>query len=100
MIRRLVLDVLKPHEPTILEVARRLNNIGGVDGVNILIYEIDKEVENAKIVMEGPDLKFDQIKKVLEDLGAAIHSIDEVAAGKVIVEEVKTPQDKRATWLR
>jgi hypothetical protein len=36
------------------------------------------------------------IKKTLEEMGATIHSVDEVAAGKRIVEEVKTPQDGSA----
>ncbi len=29
-------------------------------------------------------------------MGATIHSVDEVAAGNIIVEEVKTPQDRSA----
>jgi hypothetical protein len=100
MIRRLVLDVLKPHNPSILDLSKKLCTLKGIDGVNIITYEIDKDVENVKIVLEGPDIEFEKVKKVLEDNGGAIHSVDEVAAGKRIVEEVKTPQDKSATWMR
>jgi len=48
MIRRLVLDVLKPHRPSVVDLSLALSNLEGVDGVNIMIYEIDQHVENAK----------------------------------------------------
>ncbi len=96
MIRRLVLDVLKPHMPNIVEVSEALSHLKGVEGVNEIINEMDQQVENAKVIVAGTSISFEDIKKKLEELGATIHSIDEVAAGKVIVEEVKTPQDSSA----
>ncbi len=96
MIRRLVLDVLKPHNPNVVELSEVLSHLEGVEGVNIIIYEIDQQVENAKVVIAGNGIDFDGIKKKLEEMGATIHSVDEVAAGKRIVEEVTTPQDRSA----
>ena len=96
MIRRLVLDVLKPHNPSVVEVSEALSHLEGVEGVNVIIYEIDQQVENAKVVIAGSSIDFESIKKKLEEMGATIHSVDEVAAGKRIVEEVKTPQDRSA----
>jgi len=96
MIRRLVLDVLKPHNPNVVELSEALSHLEGVEGVNIIIYEIDQKVENVKIIVAGSSIDFESIKKKLEEMGATIHSVDEVAAGKRIVEEVKTPQDKSA----
>jgi hypothetical protein len=92
-LRRLVLDVLKPLEPSIVELAQILAEIEGVDGVNISIYEIDRRVENAKLTIEGHDLRFDQIGQLIAENGGAVHSIDEVAAGRVLIEDVATPQD-------
>ena len=92
-LRRLVLDVLKPLEPSIVELVQLLADLDGVDGVNISIYEIDRRVENAKITVEGHDLRYDDIADVIGENGGAIHSIDEVAAGKVLIEDVITPQD-------
>jgi hypothetical protein len=96
MIRRLVLDVLKPHQPSVVEVSEALSHLEGVEGVNIIINEIDQQVENAKIILAGTSLSFEDIKDKLKELGATIHSVDEVAAGKKIVEEVMTPQDRSA----
>jgi hypothetical protein len=92
-LRRLVLDVLKPLEPSIEELARALADLEGVDGVNISIYEIDRRVENAKITIEGHDLNYQEIAEIIGENGGAVHSIDEVAAGKVLIEDVATAQD-------
>ncbi|HEC33585.1 MAG TPA: hypothetical protein ENI37_02590 [Chloroflexi bacterium] len=92
-LRRLVLDVLKPMEPSIVELVQLLADLEGVDGVNISIYEIDRRVENAKVTVEGHDLSYDAVADVIEGNGGAIHSVDEVAAGRVLIEDVVTPQD-------
>ena len=96
MIRRLILDVLKPHNPSVVELSEALSHLKGVEGVNVIIYEIDQQVENAKVIIAGSSIDFENIKKRIEELGATIHSVDEVAAGKIIVEEVKTPQNRSA----
>jgi hypothetical protein len=92
-LRRLVLDVLKPLDPSIVELVQILADLEGVDGVNISIYEIDRRVENAKITIEGHALGFEEITGIIEENGGSVHSIDEVAAGKVLIEDVITPQD-------
>ena len=92
-VRRLVLDTLKPHEPTIIEMANKLSELPGVSAVNISIYEMDRKVENAKITIEGDSVLFAQVEKIIEELGGAIHSIDEVVAGKEIIDDAQTLQD-------
>lgn len=92
-LRRIVLDVLKPLEPNIVDMVQRVAQLQGVEGVNITIYEVDHRVENAKITVEGNNLSFSELQTLIEENGAAIHSIDEVAAGKSIIEDVVTHQD-------
>jgi len=92
-IRRLVLDVLKPHEPTIIDMAGILSELAGVEAVNISIYEIDRQVENAKITIEGSDIDCEAVTVTIQANGGAVHSIDEVVAGKMIIEDAETPQD-------
>ncbi|MBL7183039.1 MAG: DUF211 domain-containing protein [Anaerolineae bacterium] len=92
-VRRLVLDVLKPLEPTIIELAQQLSALSGVEAVNISIYEIDRRVENAKITIEGADILYENVLEVIEENGGTMHSIDEVVAGKIIIEDAETLQD-------
>ena len=92
-IRRIVLDVLKPHDPTIIELSSELSDLGGVEAVNISIFEIDLRVENAKITLEGSDLNYDEVQRVIGILGGTVHSIDEVVAGRSIIDDAATPQD-------
>lgn len=94
-IKRLVLDVLKPHQPSILDLARSISKLDHVTGVNLSLLEVDTQTENIKITVEGTNIDFDELEQVIEDMGAVIHSIDEVAAGSKIIEEVETMQDRR-----
>ena len=92
-IRRLVLDTLKPHDPNIIELASRLSDLEGISAVNISIYEMDRNVENAKITIEGDNIPYDVVSKVIDEMGASIHSIDEVVAGKMLIDDAETLQD-------
>jgi len=93
-IKRLVLDVLKPHHPTIVELSSRLSILEGVSGVNLTLDEVDQETESIKITIEGNAISFEMIQQTIAESGAVIHSIDSVSAGKKLVEEVETPQDR------
>ncbi len=95
-VRLLVLDILKPHHPSILEMASELSDLEGVDGVDITVYEIDSKVENVKATIKGIDIDYENVRNCIEEIGASIHSIDKVACGEVIVKEEKTHQDSPA----
>ncbi len=93
-IKRLVLDVLKPHEPTIIELANDLGDVDNVDGVNLSLYEVDQQTENVKITIEGTDINYTMVIRIIENLGGVVHSVDEIVAGKKIVEEEETLHDR------
>lgn len=93
-IKRLVLDVLKPHHPSIIELSKRLGLLNGITGVNCTLEEVDQETESIKITIEGTAIDFAQVEQAITESGAVIHSVDSVSAGKKIVEEVETPQDR------
>jgi len=84
-LKKLVLDVLKPSEPSIVDMAKRLGEMDGVEGVEISVREIDRRVETVKITIEGDNLNFDKINSALDRYGATIHSIDKVAGGKRLI---------------
>lgn len=92
-IRRLVLDVLKPHKPSIVETAERVSDLPSVEGVNGTLFEVDDKVENIKLTLVGEDIDEDAVREEIEDIGGSVHSVDEVICGEQVVEESRTPQD-------
>ena len=93
-IKRIILDVLKPHSPSIIEIAEKLGGLEGITGVNISLEEVDAETDSIKITIEGTNIDYQRVKKEISECGAVIHSIDGVSAGMKIIEEVNTPQDR------
>ena len=92
-LRRLVLDVLKPHSPTLPEFAIKLSSMPGVDGVDVTLIEIDKDTETLKVTIEG-ELDYNMVRSAIEERGGVIHSVDEVMAGVMAVGEA-TPVERR-----
>lgn len=77
-VKRLVLDVLKPHIPNSLDFARALAEQGAGYRVNFTVMEVDENTETVEIVIEGEDIDFDAITQTLSSLGGSLHSIDQV----------------------
>jgi len=76
--RKLVLDVLKPHQPNALEFSTALANLGADYRVKLTVTEVDKNTESTIVTIEGADIHFENIKAAIEKMGASVHSIDEV----------------------
>ena len=93
-IKRIILDVLKPHTPSIIDLAKKLSGLEGITGVNISLEEVDKDTDSVKITIEGSNINYDNVNETISECGAVIHSIDGVSAGMKIIEEVNTPQDR------
>lgn len=92
-LRRVVLDVLKPHDPPLLEFTEQIATGTSVDGVATSLIELDQEVQNVEITIEGESLDYAAIEEAIEDLGGSVHSVDQAAYGEYVVEERRTPQD-------
>jgi hypothetical protein len=89
-VRRLVLDVDKAvARPSILEIGDAIETVPEVEGVNITVTEIDVETVGMDVTIEGENLDYDAIFKAIESTGAVVHSIDQLIAGKRLVERIK-----------
>ncbi len=84
-VKLMVLDVLKPHEPSILELAKKIGTVRGIEAVDITIMSVDRKVETAKVTVEGSDFSYESILKIVNDYGATIKSIDRVTTGKKLI---------------
>ena len=78
LVKRLVLDVLKPHQPNALEFSQALAKAGGNYRVCITVLEVDENTETLQVVVEGDAIDFDAVQSGISDLGGSLHSIDEV----------------------
>ncbi|MFC1664603.1 DUF211 domain-containing protein [Pseudomonadota bacterium] len=77
-VKRLVLDVLKPHTPNSLDFAKALAEQGVGYQVKFTVMEVDEKTETVVILIEGEDIQFESIANTINNLGGSIHSIDEV----------------------
>ncbi len=88
-IRRLVLDVDKAvSRPSILEIAKAIEESEGVKGVNVTVTEIDIETVGMEVTIEGENLDYDGLVTAIDSTGAVVHSVDELVSGPKIVERV------------
>ncbi|MGB6680726.1 MAG: DUF211 domain-containing protein [Candidatus Bathyarchaeia archaeon] len=83
-IKKVVLDVLKPHQPAIPEFASRIVSCNGANRVNVSLAEIDQNTESIKVLVEGNDINLETIRTCIEEMGATIHSVDEVEVARKV----------------
>ena len=77
-IKRIVLDVLKPHRPNTLEFASSIAAASPGSSVRVTVAEVDEKTETVIIVIEGDDIRFDVVEETIGGMGGSLHSIDEV----------------------
>lgn len=77
-IKRLVLDVLKPHQPNALDFAQAIAETGQDYQVLLTVIEIDKKTETLEVEIRGNAIDFERIKTTISEMGGSLHSIDQV----------------------
>lgn len=78
LVKRLVIDVLKPHHPNGLEFARAIAEQGSDYHVTFRVEEVDEKTETVLIIIEGSDIQLEGIETAIKALGGSLHSVDEV----------------------
>lgn len=84
-VKKVVLDVLKPHQPNALEFSMAIAKVGIDYRVHLTVLEVDENTETLQIEIEGNAIDFEAIQASINDMGGSLHSIDEV--------EVKNEKD-------
>jgi hypothetical protein len=72
------LDVLKPHQVSVIELGQELFTVDGVSKVSMASREVDSETETLRITLDGSRIEYQQIVDLIESHGATVRSIDEV----------------------
>ena len=77
-LKRVVLDVLKPHSPNALDFSTAISEHMPGCRIKLTVTAMDEKTETVLIIVEGEHVRFNIITDVISNLGGSIHSIDEV----------------------
>lgn len=77
-VKKIVLDVLKPHQPNALEFSRAIAKTGIDYRVHLIVLEMDESTETIQIEISGNAIDFETIQVAIAGMGGSLHSIDEV----------------------
>jgi len=80
IVKRILLDVLKPHQPGALDFCTTLADLDPGYRVNLTVEEMDENTESIILVIEGENIEFNAIDEAIKKMGGTIHSVDEVEA--------------------
>jgi hypothetical protein len=82
-IRRVLLDALKPRELSLVELSKAVCSSDGVEGIDIVVSEVDSKTETIKITVKGIRINYDALSKVMDRHGVSVRGIDEISVAKV-----------------
>jgi len=77
-VTRIVLDVLKPHQPNALAFSQAIAEVGPDYYVHLTVLEVDENTETVEIVLEAKSINFEAVQSAISNMGASVHSVDEV----------------------
>ncbi len=77
-VKKVVLDVLKPHQPNALEFSSAIAAVGADYRVYLRVLEVDERTETLQMVVEAKAVDFNAIQSAITRMGGSLHSIDEV----------------------
>jgi len=81
-IRRILIDVLKPREVSLVEFSTTLCKAGGVEQVDVVVREVDAMTETIRLTLTGPSIRYEEVTKVLKEQGMAVRGIDEITVAR------------------
>jgi hypothetical protein len=82
MIRQILLDVLKPRESSLVDLAKALGSSEGVEETDIVVSEVDSRTETLKITVKGQRINYEALTRVMDRQGISIRGIDAIHVGK------------------
>ncbi len=77
-IKRVVVDVLKPHNPNALDFTSAIAEKVPGCRIKLTVTAMDEKTETVLLIIEGKQVSFNVIAEGISSLGGSIHSIDEV----------------------
>ena len=81
-ITRIVLDIMSPAQQSMVDFAERLSKIDGISQVDIVLTELEMNVVDFKVTLDGYGLDFERIREIIKDFNAIIRNVDYVSSAK------------------
>lgn len=78
VVKKVILDVLKPHRPDAIAFATAIANIGKGYEVRLVVLEMDENTETLQIEISAESIDFAAVQTAIQDMGGSLHSVDEV----------------------
>jgi hypothetical protein len=82
MIKRIALDAFKPRELSIVKLAQALGLVDNKSKVEITVNEVDSKTEKLKVTIEGSNIDYASVSKIMDQHGVSIRGIDEINVAK------------------
>jgi hypothetical protein len=77
-VKRVLMDVLKPRELSIVELAKALGAVDEKGEVEIIVSEVDSKTETLKVTIRGANIDYMLVSKIMDQYGVSIRGIDEI----------------------
>jgi len=81
-IRRLLVDALKPRETSLVELSKAICSVDGVEECDLSVTDVDANTETVKLTVRGPDIRYEDVVKILDEYSISIKGVDEVSVLK------------------
>jgi hypothetical protein len=81
---------MSPAQQSIVDLVEVLSTNANVTKVDITLSELEKNVEDFKVSMEGNGLIFEKIQESINDFGAVIRNVDNVISAKELISKQDT----------
>jgi hypothetical protein len=82
-IKKILLDSLKSRELSIVDLSKALCSVNGVNEVDIIVVEVDSNTETMKVTVKGPQINYNQVRKVMEKHAVSIKGVDEISVARI-----------------
>jgi len=77
-VKRIVLDVLKPHLPSAIDFSQAIAGVGEDYRVRLTVLEMDENTQTLSLEVEASSVDFEAIESAITSMGGSLHSIDQV----------------------
>ena len=81
-VKRVLLDALKPRELSIVDLAKALGSVDEKGEVEIIVSEVDAKTETLKVTIQGLNIDYVAVSRIMDQYGVSVRGIDEIRVAK------------------